>query len=79
MTDPDRIVIVRDRYSGAYSHARYTAWWHEEPDEVESDDVTCSLWWEAQRGKSTRVVGLGYTQQKALVDLLNKSLGVDDD
>lgn len=65
------LVIIRDRYTGAYSGGYFTAWnMHLEdiPQDIEEDDVTCANFWHSYDG----VVGLGRTANEAVEDLRQK-------
>ena len=60
--------IIADRYGGIYAKGAWTAWPlepEEIPREVFADDVTCKLWWEAQRATASIPVGVGDTPQAA--------------
>lgn len=42
------LTIIKDRYSGAYSHGIYTAWnldFEEIPTEINDEDVICHSFW----------------------------------
>ena len=65
------LVIICDRYTGAYSGGKYTAWnkyLEYIPDEIEADDTTCSYYWNGCK----EIVGKGDTPNEALTDLYNK-------
>jgi hypothetical protein len=67
------IVVVSDRYNGAYSGAKWTAWnnWLSEiPREIEGGDTEC---WDFWRDNADILVGKGATPQEALKDLKAKS------
>lgn len=56
---PYPLTICVDRYSGAYSGGEFTAWnldANEVPEEIHSDDVTCSLFWDKMKFLSERVI-----------------------
>jgi hypothetical protein len=62
------VTIIKDRYNGAYSYGKWTAWGchHDDvPEEPGDDDVTCANFWEDFNGK----VGLGETPNEALENL----------
>ena len=40
------ITMERDRYSGAYSRAEYTAWGGPAPEEISDGDSTCEYFWD---------------------------------
>lgn len=75
------LVILKDRYTGAYSNGKYTAWncfHYNIPSEVEGDDITCSIFWdEFKQGKihidniftPKLYCGFGETPNKALKNL----------
>ena len=66
--ESDRYVVIRDRYNGIYSGSVWTAWEGEPPDEVDSDDVTCMLFWEDPHVMH----GRGVTPLEALENLILK-------
>ena len=74
---PYPVTITRDRYTGAYSGAQWTAW-NCEPSEIPegpfSDDVSCAEFW----AKNKLPVGLGRMPSIALLDLMNKLEGGDE-
>ena len=68
------LTIKADRYSGAYSGGKYTAWPCGEediPDGVFMDDVTCAHEWGVIKSERQHV-GIGCTPSVALVDLFLK-------
>jgi hypothetical protein len=76
------LTIKADRYSGAYSGGKYTAWPCGEediPDGVFMDDVTCAHEWGVIKSERQHV-GIGCTPSVALVDLYLKehSIFVED-
>ena len=74
---PYPLTITRDRYTGAYSGAKWTAW-NCEPNEIPEgpflDDVGCAWFWEENK----LPVGLGRTPSIAILDLMNRLEGSDD-
>lgn len=68
---PYPLTITRDRYTGVYSGAQWTAW-NCEPSEIPEgpflDDVGCAWFWEENK----LPVGLGRTPSIAILDLMNK-------
>ena len=65
------LTITADRYIGAYSGGRYTAWnllAEDVPDGIEADDVDCHNFWL----ENEVVCGLGETVSEALADLYCK-------
>ena len=66
---PYPLTICFDRYSGTYSGGEFTAWnldADDVPEEIHSDDVTCSLFWD----KNEIPVGTGYTPEEAIKNLI---------
>ena len=62
------LTIIKDRYSGAYSGGRYTAWnldFECVPHQINLDDVTCSGFWAFNEIK----VGKGETIEDAIKNL----------
>lgn len=69
------LVIISDRYDGAYSGGKYTAWnvdFDEIPSDIDSDDVWCHNFWHEQEENPTYFVGKGDTVSEALADLYIK-------
>lgn len=70
------LTIVKDRYGGAYSNGKYTAWnlknWAV-PDEISKSDCECSDFWNSTA--SRYIIGKGDTIEEAVVDLA-KQLGI---
>lgn len=66
------VFIDRDRYSGAYSGASWTAWIGEPPDEIDAGDPTCEEFWE-QAPDAIPLHGRGDDPQEALRDLMGKT------
>lgn len=69
------LTIVEDRYGGAYSGGKYTAWnvgFDEIPPDIDSDDVWCHNFWNEQENNPTYFVGKGDTVSEALADLYIK-------
>lgn len=67
------LTVVRDRYAGIYSGAKYTAWnleCSEVPMEIRADDCTCAWFWSGNR----TLVGFGDTPNDAEFDLYSKML-----
>lgn len=72
MNDIYPLTVVKDRYGGAYSGGKYTAWnmdSHEIPIDIDSDDNMCEAFWVY----NTIIVGKGNTMDEA-VDNLAKLL-----
>lgn len=68
------LTITADRYSGAYSGGRYTAWnlcAEDVPEGIEGDDVDCHNFWL----ENEIVCGKGATVSEALADLYCKLKG----
>lgn len=60
------VVIVSDRYGGAYSGALWTAFNKDEvPDGCQSDDISCAEFWGNYEGR----VGKGRTPDEAYASL----------
>lgn len=62
------VTIIRDRYGGTYSGAKWTAWnfyENEIPQGASSNDVACAIFWE----NNVRTVGFGNNPEEALKDL----------
>lgn len=72
MDTPDEhdIVVDDDRYSGAYSNARHTAWIGPPPEDIGGDDLSCSLFWEDQMAQPDDPFGRGETETDAILELL---------
>lgn len=65
------LTIVADRYNGAYSDGKYTAWnllAEDIPEGTEADDVDCHNFWL----ENEIVCGKGRTVSEALIDLYFK-------
>lgn len=65
------LTVVCDRYGGAYSGGRYTAWnldHYNVPDSIHGDDMTCMEFWEDSSQKYGKV-GKGSTIKEAMDDL----------
>lgn len=68
------LTIVADRYNGAYSGGKYTAWnllAEDIPEGTEADDVDCYDFWLTNE----IVCGKGRTVSEALADLYIKLKG----
>lgn len=68
------LTIIRDRYTGVYSGASFTAWnldYDEIPYEVSGDDISCYQFWSGL-DTAIYVVGKGATVEEAYCDLLQK-------
>lgn len=68
------LTIIRDRYTGVYSGASFTAWnldYDEIPYEVSGDDISCHQFWSGL-DTAIYVVGKGATVEEAYCDLLQK-------
>lgn len=76
-------LIIIDRYTGAYSHGKYTAWndvFYRIPKEVEANDVEClEFWSKFKQGEKRNIfnkllyIGIGNTPIDALEDLKTKT------
>lgn len=69
------LVIVSDRYGGCYSHGKFTVWncYPENiPEEIFSDDNTCSYFWSSEIKDLNIKFGVGDTIQEAIDDLYFK-------
>lgn len=65
------LTIILDRYTGAYSGGKYTAWNlhpNEVPFEVSSNDIDAFEFWESNK----IIVGVGDTIKAAVKDLIIK-------
>jgi len=65
------LIIIRDRYGGAYSGAKYTAWnvfFNEFPSEPIGEDPECMHFWK-NGGYKAYPVGRGNTIEEAYEDL----------
>ncbi len=72
------LTIVKDRYSGTYSGALYTAWnlaHNEVPRAVSGSDNECIAFWDED---VKNLVGRGNTIEEAVADLAKKMEGKDD-
>lgn len=70
------LTMIMDRYNGAYSNAKYTAWNLDSddiPDGPNSEDIECLHFWEEIKRERTICVGRGETPNDALLDL-NKQI-----
>ena len=72
------LTIVFDRYSGAYSGGKFTAWncnTEDVPQAISSDDVSCDEFWETVDNDSAQSIkfGVGDTVIEAVSDLLRKT------
>ena len=66
------VFLNTDRYMGAYSGAKYTAWLDRPPKEITANDVKCAQFWHAGEEKGKRLHGKGSTKALAVTDLLQK-------
>lgn len=69
------ITIVMDRYMGAYSKGKFTAWNldpQEVPKEIDADDSTCRNFWDSKYVKKYVICGKGDTPNEAYQDLNKK-------
>lgn len=67
------LIIVRDRYSGAYSGATWIAWncyLYQLPKHQEDNDLLCHAFWSDYDGQPP--CGKGNTIAEAIADLANK-------
>lgn len=62
------VIVIKDRYTGCYSNALYTAWVNRAPDAVDDSDADCLNFWDSYRG----LVGKGETAEAAKTDLLTR-------
>lgn len=62
------IFIDEDRYTGAYSGHRYTAWVGNIPDDASGGDSTCAEFWDTNKV----IFGGGSTPDEAVADLFRK-------
>lgn len=66
------LTIVSDRYNGAYSGGKYTAW-NLDPDkiptEINADDTTCRLFWIDLTIDNKIPHGVGKTIEEAVGNL----------
>ena len=68
---PYPLTICNDRYSGAYSGGKFTAWHldaEDVPIDIFGDDVECDMFWES----NDIPVGIGNTPEEAINDLKSK-------
>jgi len=74
MDDVYPCTIIKDRYTGVYSKAIWTAWkadcfrdpfFDSVPEEIDGDDTECDRFWHSYTG----IVGKGNTPQEAYEDL----------
>ena len=70
------LTVVRDRYEGKYSGGCFLAFnefsWNV-PEEIDSDDASCCLFWNSDRSKEF-LVGKGVDAVAAILDLENQIL-----
>lgn len=71
------LTIVRDRYGGAYSGAKFTAWHCEAesiPEGVNGDDVSCGESWDeiSYSPEWEHQIGYGNTIDEAIEDLFDR-------
>ena len=72
------LVVINDRYGGAYSGAEWTAWEDYPdaiPDAIFGDDDSCFEFW-LKANKSN--IGLGNTPEEAIADLRQKLINKDN-
>lgn len=63
--------IIKDRYNGAYSGAKWLAFpvdYYQVPKDIDSGDIECMMFWESY----TECVGKGDTIKEAFSDLVFK-------
>ena len=68
---PYPLTICNDRYTGAYSGGKFTAWHldaEDVPTEIYGDDVECAVFWDWNEIP----VGKGDTPEEAISDLKAK-------
>lgn len=67
------LTVIKDRYTGCYSGAIFTAWnlnhW-ELPDGVDDGDIPCCEFWE--HADDDYLIGRGATAEDAISDLTDK-------
>lgn len=74
------LTIIPDRYNGAFSGGKWTAfnmYYYNIPDEVDDGDMECCNFWNNQReleknGENYFRIGIGNTIDEAMKDLLKK-------
>jgi hypothetical protein len=82
------LVVISDRYTGAYSQGKFTAWncyIDEIPEEIDSSDDECGVFWDEvikngyvfkkydNFGNYKEIhIGLGETPEKAILDLYSR-------
>lgn len=64
----DKFVVIRDKYEGLFSDAKWTAWIEEVPVGPEEDDLTCSEFWR----DPAYTYGKGVNPEEALENLIQK-------
>ena len=65
---PYPLTIIKDRYQGMYSRAKFTAWnlkHTDVPNAIDGDDLVCATFWEYNQHS----VGKGDTPEEAIQDL----------
>lgn len=65
------LVIVADRYDGAYSGGKFTAWnaeFDEIPPEIVMEDCVCADFWNTAR-ENGYIIGVGDNPREAALDL----------
>ncbi len=66
------LTIIKDRYTGVYSHGKYTAWnisFEDIPYAIDDEDTECRSFWYSNENAC---IGLGDTPEDALEDLIRK-------
>lgn len=85
MSEVYPLTIVKDRYNGSYSGAKYTAWncdFWDVPEEIEGGDIECMDFWENYKDKKHNAfkesvfVGKGSSPNEAL-DNLNYLMSIN--
>lgn len=71
MQEPNIFIIDEDRYNGAYSYHKYTAWLNKIPNDINADHTACADMWYRLKEEG-HIYGGGKTPDKALCDLLKK-------
>lgn len=74
------LTIIPDRYNGAFSGGKWTAfnaYHYNIPDEVDDGDMECCNFWDKQKrleknNENYFIIGIGNTIEEAMNDLLKK-------
>ena len=65
------LTIIADRYDGAYSGGRFTAWgmdFDEIPPEIAMEDCVCADFWQHAKDNGY-IIGVGDNPREAALDL----------